>query len=153
MSRTPPPFWKTNALDALSDAEWESLCDRCGRCCLYKLEDEDTGTLFYTAVSCRLLDADTCQCGNYAGRQQQIADCLVLRPLTAERVRLLPTSCAYRRLAEGRDLPWWHPLVSGTFDTVRSAGVSVHNRILSEEHVHPEDLLRHVVDWFDDGKD
>ncbi|MEJ2645896.1 MAG: YcgN family cysteine cluster protein [Gammaproteobacteria bacterium] len=153
MPATAAPFWKSKPLDEMDDAEWESLCDGCGRCCLYKLEDEDSGELFFTAVGCRLLDTDSCRCSDYPHRRQQVPDCLVLRPLTAELLRLLPPSCAYRRLSEGRDLAWWHPLVSGRADTVREAGISVHGRVLSEEHVHPDELANHVVDWFDSADD
>ncbi|MEJ2686568.1 MAG: YcgN family cysteine cluster protein [Gammaproteobacteria bacterium] len=147
------PFWKTKSLAEMNDAEWEALCDGCGRCCLYKLEDEDSGELFFTAVACQLLDTDSCRCRDYPRRRQQVSDCLVLRPLTGELRRLLPPSCAYRRLAEGRELAWWHPLVSGRTGTVREAGISVGGRVLSEEYVHPAELANHVVDWFDSGDD
>ncbi|MGA7800783.1 MAG: YcgN family cysteine cluster protein [Gammaproteobacteria bacterium] len=153
MPDTPSPFWKAKSLDELTDTEWESLCDRCGRCCLYKLEDEDSGEVFFTAVACRLLDTDGCRCRDYPRRREQVPDCLVLRPLTDELVRLLPPSCAYRRLAEGRGLAWWHPLISAQFETVHEAGISVGGKTLSEEHVHPDELANHVVDWFDSKDD
>lgn len=108
------PFWNTKTLEEMTTEEWESLCDGCGRCCLQKLEDIDTGLYFYTNVACRLLDDKTCRCKNYPERIALVKDCLVLSPTDRQHYDWLPVSCAYRRLAHGLDLEWWHPLVSGT---------------------------------------
>ncbi len=139
------PFWKQKALHEMTGPEWESLCDGCGKCCLNKLEHEVTGEILYTNVSCRLLDLDTCRCTSYEDRQRFVPDCRRLTPQNVGQIPWLPKSCAYRRLAEGKDLNWWHPLVSGTTDTVIEAGISVFGRIVSERDV--EDLEDYVVDW------
>jgi len=133
-------FWKDKSLDQLSTAEWEALCDGCGRCCLQKFKKPTTGKVFYTWVACYLLDLETCRCSDYDLRHILVPDCLALRPDNILSLRWLPTTCAYRRLAEGRDLPPWHPLISGDPQSVRRAGISVHNRAISEEHVHPDDV-------------
>jgi uncharacterized cysteine cluster protein YcgN (CxxCxxCC family) len=138
------PFWKTKRLDEMSAAEWESLCDGCGRCCLHKLREADD-SLSYTDVACRLLDGQTCRCRDYANRQKRIPDCVSLTPAALEEIDWLPPSCAYRRLAEGKTLSWWHPLVSGSPDTVHEAGVSVRGRVTGERHAGP--LEYHVTDW------
>lgn len=142
-------FWNTKKLDEMTPAEWESLCDGCGRCCLHKLEDIDTGLLFYTRVACTLLDGETGRCRNYARRRELVSDCLVLDAADAEQYKWLPLSCAYRTIAEGRSLEWWHPLVSGTCDTVREAGISVAGRIISETAVDTDDLEDHIISWID----
>lgn len=139
------PFWKTKPLEAMTDAEWESLCDGCGRCCLHKLRYEETETLAFTNVACRLLDLGTCRCADYANRRQRVPDCVQLTPAALREIDWLPPSCAYRRLAEGKDLLWWHPLVSGDPDTVHQAGISVRGRAVSEKRAGPLD--HHVVDW------
>jgi uncharacterized cysteine cluster protein YcgN (CxxCxxCC family) len=132
----------------MSDPEWESLCDGCGRCCLVKLEDEDDGSIHFTDVRCMLLDGDTCRCRDYPGRQAKVADCVKLTPLEARTLRWLPPTCAYRLVGEGRDLYWWHPLVSGDPETVHEAGVSVRGRTrYSEEEVPVEELQDHLVRW------
>lgn len=143
--RNPAPFWKSKRLEDMTDAEWESLCDGCGRCCLHKLRDEDTEALAFTDVACRLLDLKTCRCRDYPNRQKRVPDCVQLTPATVREVDWLPPTCAYRRLAEGKDLAWWHPLVSGDPDTVHQAGVSVRGRVIDERTAGAfED---HVVDW------
>ncbi len=124
----PAPFWKTKTLEQMSHDEWESLCDGCGRCCLHKLRDDDTGALSFTNVACRLLDLHSCQCSDYAHRRRKVPDCVALTPAEVRAIDWLPPSCAYRRLAEGKDLAWWHPLVSGDPDTVHEAGISVRGR-------------------------
>ncbi len=134
------PFFLRKPLSAMSRAEWESLCDGCGRCCLIKLEDDDTGAIHYTDVACRLLDHDTCRCRDYAGRAARVPDCLNLTPKRAAAWKWLPESCAYRRLAEGRGLAWWHPLVSGDPETVVAAGISVRGRVKRERDVRVADL-------------
>ncbi len=139
------PFWQTKRLDEMTPEEWESLCDRCGRCCLHKLRDEATNALSFTNVSCRLLDLDSCQCSDYARRRRRVPDCVSLTPETLKDIDWLPPSCAYRRLRDGQDLLWWHPLVSGDPDTVHQAGISVRGRAMSERRAGA--LEDHVVDW------
>lgn len=139
-----PPFWKSKPLAALSRTEWESLCDGCGRCCLNKLEDEDTGRFLYTRAACRLLDLDTCRCRDYPNRQAQVPDCVALTPDNIETLGWLPATCAYRLLAEGKGLAWWHPLVSGRHETVAEAGISVAGEAYSEEGISVNDLVDHL---------
>lgn len=140
-----PPFWKIKPLASMSRAEWESLCDGCGRCCLHKLRDEDTEALAHTAVACRLLDIDSCRCRDYANRRAHVPDCVKLTPRRLAGIDWLPPSCAYRLVAEGKDLPWWHPLVSGRAGTVHEAGASVRGRAVPERAVR--DLEDHLADW------
>lgn len=142
------PFWKRKSLEAMSASEWESLCDGCGRCCLVKFEDEDTGDVHYTDVGCTLLDGDTCRCRDYANRSERIPDCVRLTPVTVRSLTWLPPTCAYRLVAEGRDLPDWHPLVSGDASTVDAAGISVKGRVAaSEDDLSLSEMLEHVVRW------
>lgn len=141
------PFWRSKSLGEMDSGEWEALCDGCGRCCLHKLEDVDTGHIDFTRVACRLLDLDTCRCLDYERRLQQVPDCLQLDAANISSLKWLPKTCAYRRLAEGRDLAWWHPLVSGSPDSVHRAGISVRGRVLSEEDVAPDGIDEHVVRW------
>ncbi len=139
------PFWKTKTLDEMSKAEWESVCDGCGRCCLHKLRYEPSGDLAFTNVACRLLDSKTCQCSKYETRTEHVPDCVTLTPADLAEIDWLPPSCGYRRLKEGRDLAWWHPLVSGDPNTVHAAGVSVSGRFVDERYAGP--LEHHIVDW------
>jgi uncharacterized cysteine cluster protein YcgN (CxxCxxCC family) len=145
MTGTVPPFWKTKRLEQMSPAEWESLCDGCGRCCLHKLRYEDTNALAFTNVACRLLDLNSCACRDYPNRGRLVADCVQLTAGALSEIDWLPSSCAYRRVAEGKDLAWWHKLVSGDPDTVHQAGISVRGRAISERHAGP--LEHHIVDW------
>jgi uncharacterized cysteine cluster protein YcgN (CxxCxxCC family) len=126
------PFWKNKRLEEMTPAEWESLCDGCGRCCLVRFEDEETGEVVPTRVHCRLFDPDTCRCANYAQRKKVVPDCIKLTPGNIEALTWMPPSCAYRRIYEGRDLAWWHPLVSGDPETVHKAGVSMRGQTISE---------------------
>ena len=141
------PLWEEKTPIEMTPAQWESLCDGCGRCCLNKLEDEDDGTIYFTNVACRLLDADTCRCRDYSGRTERVADCVDLKRCDPVEFRHLPSTCAYRRIQEGRGLPQWHPLVSGDAETVVSAGISVAGRTLSESYVPDDALEFHIVDW------
>ncbi|MBL6456476.1 YcgN family cysteine cluster protein [Belnapia sp. T6] len=141
----PQPFWKTKPLDAMSRAEWESLCDGCGRCCLHKMRDEDTEEVVFTEVACRLLDTESCRCRDYANRKQHVPDCVKLTVARVAAIDWLPPTCAYRLVAEGRDLFWWHPLISGNPETVHAAGVSVRGRAVTERAAGA--LEDHVVRW------
>jgi uncharacterized cysteine cluster protein YcgN (CxxCxxCC family) len=139
------PFWEEKPLDEMTSTEWESLCDGCGKCCLNKLEDERTGKIVFTNVACRLLDHETCRCSSYEERQRFVPDCRRLTPQNVGQIPWLPSTCAYRVLAEGGTLEWWHPLISGDPDTVFEAGISVKGRIVSERDT--DDLEDYVVDW------
>ncbi|KAA5598242.1 YcgN family cysteine cluster protein [Blastochloris sulfoviridis] len=146
--RPVPPFWRTKTLEQMSVSEWESVCDGCARCCLAKLECEDTGRIVYTEVGCRLLDANTCRCIDYASRSEEVPECVRLTPQEVRTLGWLPPTCAYRLLAEGRDLYWWHPLVSGDRDSVHAAGVSVRGKVAANETDVPVAQLEgFVVDW------
>ena len=141
-------FWKTKTLEEMSNAEWESLCDGCARCCLEKLEDEDTGKIYFTHVSCKLLDAGLCACKDYANRSDKVPDCVRLTPENVRTLNWLPPSCGYKLVAEGRDLYWWHPLISGDPNTVHEAGVSVRGRVQgTENEIADADLEDHIVQW------
>ncbi|MEF2072635.1 YcgN family cysteine cluster protein [Consotaella aegiceratis] len=141
------PFWQEKPLEEMTPQEWESLCDGCARCCLNKLEDWDTGEIAWTQVRCRLLDDGTCRCSNYENRQAIVPECLPLDPETVRNIEWLPPTCGYRLIAEGRDLYWWHPLVSGDPDTVHAAGISVRGRTVSEEGMELEEFEDHLADW------
>ena len=141
------PFWETTPLEAMSEAEWESLCDGRGRCCLHKLEDEDTGEVHFTAIACRLLDLGACRCGDYERRFRHVPDCVAVRPLDAEKLAWLPRTCAYRRLANGEGLPAWHPLVTGRAASTRKAGISVAHLARSELEVPVREWTEHVIEW------
>jgi hypothetical protein len=142
-----PQFWERYPLGSLTPAEWEALCDGCGRCCLHKLEYEDTGDIAYTSIACRLLDVSTARCSDYPNRQHKVPDCVTLTPDNLSTIKWLPTSCAYRRLYEGRKLAAWHPLLSGSLNSVREAGISVIGRVQSELDVAEEDVEEYVIRW------
>lgn len=144
------PFWQTKSLEAMSESEWESLCDGCGRCCLHRLEEEESGEVYTTNVACRLLDTHSCQCSRYPDRKQLVPDCIQLRAQDVRAFSWLPATCAYRTLAEGRSLEDWHPLVSGRPESVHEAGISVRGAVISEEFVHPDDFEEHIVTWVGD---
>ena len=140
-------FWEVKSLSEMDKDEWESLCDGCARCCLHKLEDEDTAEVHYTSVVCRYLDEAKCQCTSYQDRNDLVPECVWLTPETSRSFKWLPTSCAYRRLAEGKDLQWWHPLVSGRRETVAEAGISIQGKCVSETHVHPDSFEEKIIHW------
>ncbi len=143
--RQDAPFWKNKSLAEMSKAEWESLCDGCGRCCLHKLRYEDTNELAHTNVACRLLDLGSCQCSKYERRHRYVPDCVTLTPQVLAEIDWMPPSCAYRRVHEGRGLAWWHKLVCGDPDMVHKAGVSVTGRAIDERYAGP--LEHHIVEW------
>ncbi len=141
------PFWQTKRLSEMTAGEWESLCDGCGRCCVIKLEDIETGQIDDTDVACKLFDSETCRCSDYANRQARVPDCVKLSPDTAGTIAWMPRTCAYRLLAEGRPLYWWHPLVSGDPETVHEAGISVRGKVVDERQVADADLEDRIVYW------
>jgi uncharacterized cysteine cluster protein YcgN (CxxCxxCC family) len=137
-------FWKRKSLSEMTADEWESLCDGCGLCCMLKVQDEDSGDVFYTDVACRLFDIDTCRCTDYANRVKKVADCLVLTPDEKDAYEGLPDSCAYRRLANGQALPGWHPLLTGRPESVHEAGISMRGKAISENDADEWTVLRSV---------
>ena len=151
-TKDPPsetPFWKVKSLHQMTDSEWESLCDGCGRCCLVKLEDaDDSSHTFFTDVGCRLLDGDTCRCRDYPHRTKKVPDCVRLTPRNVKKIVWLPPTCGYRLVADGKDLYWWHPLLSGDPDTVHQAGISVRGKVgACEDDVKDEELEDRIVKW------
>ncbi len=146
-SALPSRFWETKPLQDMTPREWEALCDGCGKCCLNKLEDEDTGEVALTRVACRLLDDQSCQCAHYENRHSFIPECIVLRPDNLDtHAYWMPRSCAYRLLWEGKPLPEWHPLLTGDPDSVHRAGVSVRGMTVSEFDTPLEEWEDHIID-------
>ncbi len=141
------PFWETRTLDQLNKEQWESLCDGCGRCCLQKIQTEHEHLVRYTRVACRLLDVNSCQCTNYWRRKTLVPECISLNAENINQFDWLPDSCAYVRVKEKRGLAWWHPLVSGSPDTVHEAGISMQGQAISESHIHPDDFPSLVIEF------
>ena len=142
-----PKFWETVPLDKMTRPEWEALCDGCGKCCLNKLEDEDTGQVALTRVACRLLDDETCLCSQYPIRHQFVPECIVMTPKTIlDHMYWLPETCAYKLLHQGDKLYDWHPLISGSPDTVHTAGVSMQFRTVSEAEVGDDEWEDHIIE-------
>ncbi len=142
----PEPFWRTKTLAEMSQPEWESLCDGCGQCCLIKLIDEDTDELLHTRLACKLLNTGTCQCKDYANRRDHVPDCVQLTPEMIGTLNWLPGTCAYRLVDEGRELLWWHPLVSGDPATVHQAGISVRAFARSETGIKPDNIWNFIIE-------
>lgn len=145
MSSPEKQFWRHKKLSEMSPAEWESLCDGCAKCCLYRLEDEDTRQIYFTNVHCRLLDTECGRCTDYTNRSTRVPDCVTITPAVLEDPYWLPRSCAYRLLAEGRDLPDWHPLVTGDPASVATSGNRLSGLIVCEDDA--DELENHLVDW------
>lgn len=142
-----PAFWQTKKLAELSGDEWESLCDGCGKCCLHKLECEDTFEVFYTDVACRYLDLNKCVCKDYALRLENVPACLNLEREKVAEFTWLPSTCAYRLLSEGKPLPDWHYLVSGDRESVHAAGQSVRGKVISENNISEDEFEDRVIYW------
>jgi hypothetical protein len=139
-------FWEVKSLAEMSAGEWESLCDGCGLCCLVRFEDEDSGVVTPTRVACRLFDGEACRCVDYARRRESVPDCIKLTPGNVTTLAWMPKSCAYRRIAEGRGLAPWHPLVSGDPESVHAAGVSIRGQTISEALLaDPEDAIDYAA--------
>ncbi len=142
---TAPPFWERKSLAEMNRQEWESLCDSCGKCCLHKLEDDETGEVYYCNVVCHLFNMDTCTCGDYPNRDTLVPECAVLTVENIPQFGWMPKTCAYRLLSEGKPLPEWHPLISGDPESVYRAGHSVRDRVTIEDA--DTDLQCHITDW------
>lgn len=140
-------WWNSKALDELTGQEWESLCDGCAKCCLHKLEDADTGEVFYTKVRCRYLDEDNCRCTDYANRSVLVPNCIQLSADKLDELGWLPSTCAYRLRFENKPLPDWHPLVAGDSEALHKAGISIRGRSISDEYVHADGFDEHIVHW------
>ena len=140
-------FWREKTLAEMNAVEWESLCDGCARCCLHKLEDEDTAEVYYTRVVCQYLDLDQCRCTDYANRNKNVPNCVHLTVENIDEFHWLPDTCAYRLLSEGKDLHAWHPLISGTCDSVQKAGITVTGKVIDERNVHPDGYEEHIIHW------
>ena len=141
------PFWETKSLTEMTPQEWESLCDGCAKCCLIKLEDEDSGDVAYTRLHCKLLDADLCHCSDYANRKAKVPDCVILTPKSVSELKWMPKSCAYRRVHEGRGLEDWHHLVCGDRQRIHEVDKSIVGQTVSEETVFEEDQIDWIIDW------
>ncbi|MCP3870248.1 MAG: YcgN family cysteine cluster protein [Gammaproteobacteria bacterium] len=145
MTKPDPEFWKRQSLDTLNPAQWEALCDGCAKCCLHRLENSQTNEIYYTNVCCRFLNIDECRCTDYLDRTTRAPDCVTVTLDILKDPYWLPSTCAYRLLAEGQPLPWWHPLVSGDPETVVLSGNSVSGRVINELEV--ENLEHYLIDW------
>lgn len=140
-------FWKIKKLAEMTTEEWESLCDNCGKCCLHKLEDEDTGKIVFTSVACKLINLNSCRCTRYNERIRLVAECLDLKQYDFAQYNWLPATCAYRLLNNGKELPAWHPLLSGSTASVKKAGVSISSYAIKESAAM--NLEDHIIEWLD----
>ena len=152
MAEPPENFWEAKTLAQMNKGEWESLCDNCARCCLHKFEDEDSRQVIYSDVVCALLDHDTCRCTDYTNRRTRVPDCLELSVDNPDHFRWLPDTCAYRLLYEGKPLYDWHPLVSGSAQSVHEAGISVQGRCMIETYIHPDEISLREASWISCSK-
>lgn len=140
-------FWEVKSLAEMSQQEWESLCDGCGRCCLNKLEDEDTGEIYFTNVTCKLLDIEKCRCSDYDNRKVSMPDCMILSFDNKEALEVMPSTCAYSLLYQGKPLPEWHPLITERKESVAEADITIAGKVVSEEHIHYTQLPEHLINW------
>ena len=140
-------WWNTTPLGELSNVQWEALCDGCAKCCLHKLEDEDTAEVFYTKVRCQHLDEELCRCTDYSRRSVMVPNCIQLHPEEVAGYDWLTSTCAYRLRAKNEPLPQWHPLVSADPESVHNAGISIRGRSVSDEFVHPDGYEEHIIHW------
>lgn len=145
MEKEKKPFWETKKLHEMTTDEWEALCDGCALCCLHKFEDEDTLEIFYTGVSCKMLNIESCRCKAYKNRFNVVVDCIKIKPRNFNRMHMLPRTCAYRKIFEGQKLEPWHHLISGDKESVHEAGISVRGKAMPEENVHPDDITDFVL--------
>jgi uncharacterized protein len=143
------PFWEVKSLNEMTPAEWEALCDGCGRCCLHKLEDIDSAEIYYTRVICRFFDLEQGRCTVYTERTHLVPTCLKLDAALITQLKWIPRTCAYRRLAESQGLADWHPLVCGNQRKMQHAGISVNRKVVSEADIDMDRLEDFVVEWFD----
>jgi len=141
------PFWKTKNMAEMSPSEWESLCDNCGKCCCIRLEDEVTGDIYITDVACKLFDPASCKCTDYANRSQKVPDCVTLTKDNVAQLKWMPRTCAYRLISEGKDLPDYHHLISGSRDTIHEVGMSVQDAVTSEIFVSEDEQATRIVIW------
>ncbi|HRO04316.1 MAG TPA: YcgN family cysteine cluster protein [Terricaulis sp.] len=154
-AKTPPPkdetiaprFWETKTLAQMNEAEWEALCDNCGKCCVISIEDIDTGQLHLTDVSCKLFDGVKGHCSDYANRKARVPDCVKLTPKNVPKLDWLPLTCAYRLVSEKQPLHWWHPLVSGDPESVHIAQASARGRTRPEGRLQMSGLIRRITAW------
>ena len=142
-------FWQTKTLKQMTQQEWESLCDGCGKCCLVKLEDYDTAEIYHTNIACKLLDINSCRCSDYTGRQQLVDDCVRLDSQNIQSIQWLPDSCSYKLIDQGKPLPDWHHLLTGSRHTVHQVGASVKQFAVSELEVKQSDIEEHIIQWVD----
>ncbi|MBU0501562.1 MAG: YcgN family cysteine cluster protein [Gammaproteobacteria bacterium] len=138
-------FWNRKRLDEMTRKEWESLCDGCAKCCLYKLEDQDTREVWFTNVVCDLLDLESCRCNDYENRSVRMPNCVTLTPEKSRELYWMPRTCAYRLLSEGKPLPHWHPLISGDPMTLTRSGNSIRGKVIP--HCKADDLENHLITW------
>ena len=141
------PYWKTKNMAEFSRQEWENLCDGCGKCCCIRLEDEETQAIYITDVACKLFDSGACQCSDYPNRSKNVPDCVTLTPNNVDQLHWMPETCAYKLVANGKELPDYHHLVSGSRETIHEVGMSVQNAVQSETDIDDEDIPSHIVIW------
>lgn len=140
------PYWMVKTLPEMTQEEWESLCDGCGKCCLQKLEDEDTGDLYYTNIACEYIDHQSCRCTSYETRKSKVESCVKLSLTRLDEFAWLPSSCAYRLLLEGQPLPEWHPLITGRAESVHEAGQSIKHKAVCERDVPEDEWEDHIIE-------
>ena len=143
------PFWESKTLSEMTKTEWESLCDGCAKCCLHKLENEDSGKVEYTRVVCSYLNEKKCRCSVYGKRQRLVPDCVTLTPENLDDLSWMPGTCAYRLLHEGKPIPIWHPLITGNRDAMIASDNTVTGKVISEDFVHEEGFHEHIIHWAD----